>query len=77
MAFAHEPDVKECLELEKRESKKKEKSFEENIIGVENEQVLHIKTELTLYLIGEKSFVPFFLLLSLLLYSLLCLLLSS
>jgi len=64
------------LELEKRESKKK-KSFEENIIGVENEQVLHIKTELTLYLIGEKSFVPFFLLLSLLLYSLLCLLLSS
>jgi len=36
------------------------KNFEENIIRVENEQVLHIKTELTLYLIGEKSFVPFF-----------------
>jgi len=38
---------------------REQKSFEENIIRVENEQVLHIKTELTLYLIGEKSFVPF------------------
>jgi len=35
------------------------KSFEGNIIRVENEQVLHIKTDLTLYLIGEKSVVPF------------------
>ena len=39
---------------------KEQKKIGENIIRVENEQVLHIKTELTLYLIGEKSFVPFF-----------------
>jgi hypothetical protein len=72
MRHTHEPDVKECSELEERVSKKvlKKISPEYKI-----SKFLQIKkTELTLYWIGEKPFVPFFFFCP---HSLLCLLLSS
>jgi low affinity Fe/Cu permease len=46
MEFTHEPAFTECSKLE--ELVRKRKSFEESIIGVENEQVSEIKTELNL-----------------------------